>query len=359
MAGHFARIYRSIWDDHDFLALTPAARLTYFAITSSKKMSACGVVDHRPARWAKATGYDTGLIADVLGELQDARFIAVDHDTAEIAVRTYVKWDSLAEQPNRGVAVWNAWETIESDHLRRWLAAAFPPELWDATRNVGKRKGQSAVPSGALAYRDQPVEPTPERRSVPPEHPLERAPEPPHERTLGRGLEPPYPYPPSLPVTSSQQPAHARPDATNEPAPPGPAAAAPATGQTARAAVLTAAVAEVARRRDTHQRAQAARNPDGWYRSALAGIEHELLEHQAHELIHAGAGPDQLADLIAPTDGPLAPVTPLRPGPAPVTTKDRSCTCGGTGWLPTDEPEDDAHDIVTRCPDCNPDPHPA
>ncbi len=353
MAGHFARIYRSIWDDTDFLALTPAARLTYFAIIAHKKMSACGVVDHRPARWATSTGHDTGTVADALDELQDARFIAIDHDTAEIAVRTYVRWDSIAEQPNRGVAVWNAWETIESEYLRRWLAAEFPAELWDATRNVGKRKGQSAVPPAALAYRNHPVEPTPERRSVPPEHPLDRTPEPPLERTLDRTPEPPYPYPPTLPGTSSQQPAHARPDAHHEPVPPGPAAAAgrPADGKDARAAVLTAAVAEVASRRDTHQRSLAARNPDGWYRSALAGIERELLEHQAHELIHAGADATQLADLISPLDGPLAPVTQLRPGPAPVGQRPSCDTCHGARQVLDDD--DHAH----RCPDCNPDPH--
>ena len=215
------------------------------------------------------------------------------------------------------------------------------------------------MPPAALAYRDASLERPLDRRSVPSEQALDRTPEPTQERTLDRTPEPPYTYPPTLPGTTSQQPAHARPDAYDEPVPPGPvAAAAPDTGKDHRALVLDQAIAEVARRRDTQQRAQQARNPDGWYRSALTGIERELLEHHAHQHIHAGADHQALADLTAPLDGPLAPVTPIRPGPAPVVDKDRSCFCGGTGWVEriSTDLDDEGAIEVTRCPDCNPDP---
>lgn len=357
MAGQYARIWRAIWDDDDFRAISPDARLLYIALFSHKKVNACGVLDDRPTRWEAATGLHGDDIECAMAELERHRFIARDTNTGELAIRTYVRHDIANGKPNMLVAAWNAWRTVESRPLRRWLLDHFPPELWGATHaGKGPKAGTSAVPSDALTLRDEP----PNSRHYTPTTTFEQ----PSERPFEQPSELPTQYDVRS-TTSAQQRtdvATAVPD--HEPVPPGPAAAAagrPADGKDARAAVLTAAVAEVARRRDTHQRAQTARNPEGWYRSALAGIERELIERQAHELIHAGATAPDLADLIAPTDGPLADVTPLRPGPAPVVDKDRSCFCGGTGWVDLLGQDDDgnladAPPEVARCPHCNPDP---
>lgn len=164
------------------------------------------------------------------------------------------------------------------------------------------------------------------------------------------GIPPARPDPTQLLVTSEQQQSCVT---RGEPA----AAAAPATGKDHRATVLDAAVDLVAARRDTHTRAQRANDPAAWHASALAGIRGELLERQAHELIHAGADATQLADLIAPLDtGPgsvpagASNVIPMVEKRAPA----GACpSCSGRGRTV----DDDGYDAP--CPDCQPAPTPA
>jgi hypothetical protein len=223
----------------------------------------------------------------------------------------------------------------------------FQPSRADVLADRAKREAASVLANHTRWHtrrgRTDPSCPHCQRSEPESESDPKRTPEP--DPMLG--IPPARPDPTPLLVTSEQQQSCV---ARGEPEPAA-AAAGPATGKDHRAVVLAQAVAEVARRRDTEQRARNARNPDGWLRSTMAGIEHELLERQAYELIHAGANAHDLADLIAPLDtGPgsvpadasnVIPMVERRPPPDACT----SCV------------DDDGTAI--DCPDCQPAPTPA
>jgi hypothetical protein len=127
--SEYAPVHHAIWNDDDFLALEPEAKLVYFLLFTHRKLSRCGCLDLMPSRWAKATGYDLETLTAALSELSEARFVVIDPATEELVVRTKVKHD----KPGRWTqikAVWRAWETVESQTLRDWLLYSFPEECW-------------------------------------------------------------------------------------------------------------------------------------------------------------------------------------------------------------------------------------
>ena len=98
-----ARIFTSIWDDEDFLALPGSAQRLYMFLTSQKDLTHCGVIPLRPGRWArKAKGLTvTQIEADL--ELLAAGlrpFVIVDEDTGELLVRSLVRHDGVWKIPN-------------------------------------------------------------------------------------------------------------------------------------------------------------------------------------------------------------------------------------------------------------------
>jgi hypothetical protein len=134
-----ARIFTSIWDDADFLALPPGAQRLYMFLFSQREMTYCGVMPLRPARWAKKSA---GLaLADIERDLKELEgngnpsdnpgsaggarqpFIVTDPDAGELLVRAMIRRDSAWKQPNLlKLAIESATE-IESLRIRQALLA--------------------------------------------------------------------------------------------------------------------------------------------------------------------------------------------------------------------------------------------
>jgi len=126
----FTQLRPDIWENPDYRPLSPSAKLVYLLLISHRKLSRCGVLDLMPARWATATGLSVDQVNAALDELAATRFVLIDWDTSELAVRSKVK-HSPPNSWQHVKAVWKAWDLIESPSLRRNLAAGFPQACWE------------------------------------------------------------------------------------------------------------------------------------------------------------------------------------------------------------------------------------
>lgn len=146
MARKHARILVSIWDDEDFVALTAVQQVVYFAVLSSKDLSWCGVNPLLPQRFA-------GIACDITERralaafdvLAERRFLIADHDTAEVAARTFVRHDDILQQPNVTKAMGRAIGLVRSHTIREAIIA----ELTRAHRELPDAKGWGSL---RLAY---------------------------------------------------------------------------------------------------------------------------------------------------------------------------------------------------------------
>ncbi len=126
MAREHARILLSVWEDDDFLALRALDQWTYFALLSHRDLSWCGVSPLLPQRYAAlATDMTASKASTSLRNLERARFVVVDHDTAEIAARTFVRHDGIMKKPNVLIAAIKAFNKVHSQPIRDALQQEF------------------------------------------------------------------------------------------------------------------------------------------------------------------------------------------------------------------------------------------
>jgi hypothetical protein len=101
MARTEARLMVSIWEDADFLALSPTAQRMFVFLISQPDLAHDGVIPLRERRWSKkAAGLSAAQIAADLEELSLARFVVVDDETEELLVRSFIRRDKVYRQPN-------------------------------------------------------------------------------------------------------------------------------------------------------------------------------------------------------------------------------------------------------------------
>lgn len=138
MARDHCRISLDIWDDDEWLALTSVQQLTYLSLISSPDLSWCGVLPYTPGRYARLSGDGNARrTSRAMADLEDGRFLVIDHDTAEVLVRSYVRHDGLLKQPNVTKALVSAYARVHSDVLR----AAIRVELRRLYAEDPSRKG--------------------------------------------------------------------------------------------------------------------------------------------------------------------------------------------------------------------------
>lgn len=122
MARTFGKLLCEVWDDpkhEDFLTLSSDAKVLYWAFCSQRDITAAGVVPLTPRRWRKWFGGDTAAPERALDELVDRGFVMVDDDTAEVWVRSFIKYDGRLENSKLSKSVDSAVEVIRSKGLRR------------------------------------------------------------------------------------------------------------------------------------------------------------------------------------------------------------------------------------------------
>lgn len=133
MARTYAKFLLSAWSDDRWVELSSDAKLVYWTILSQPKMRSCGVIDLAVRRWAPRLGISEDAMDDALTELVAARFVAIDRETDELAVRTFAKHDA-GDTKNWKVwrGVWGSLGQVESAKLRRFVAAYMPASAFDA-----------------------------------------------------------------------------------------------------------------------------------------------------------------------------------------------------------------------------------
>ncbi|WP_367138955.1 MULTISPECIES: hypothetical protein [Streptomyces] len=124
MARGHGRILSSIWEDTDFLDLTPQQQRLYLFLISQPNLNHAGLLPLTLRRWArKAAGLTAADLEKDLHLLADAQFIVLDDDSEELLIRSFVRNDGVWKQPKvMGAMVAGAME-IESHQLRRALLA--------------------------------------------------------------------------------------------------------------------------------------------------------------------------------------------------------------------------------------------
>lgn len=123
MARTHARILCSIWDDEDFRALRTEAKYLYVLLLSQRSINHAGVLPMTLQRWANcAPNVGIDDVKRWLGELSDTRFVVVDYDTDELLVRSFVRNDGVAKQPNILKAALREAITVQSTKVALVLA---------------------------------------------------------------------------------------------------------------------------------------------------------------------------------------------------------------------------------------------
>lgn len=92
MARTFAQLQLRIWVDDEWASLSIEAQHLYLLLLSQEDCGASGLIPLRPRRWAKLSGNGSvEKINAALAELDDASFLVVDTETAEVLVRTFIR----------------------------------------------------------------------------------------------------------------------------------------------------------------------------------------------------------------------------------------------------------------------------
>lgn len=131
MARRYAPVLCSIWDDPDFVALSPAAQRLYLLLLSQKKLTMVGVLPYAPRNWSRGNSETTpNDVECTIEELVAERFVIVDHDTDELLVRTMLKHDP-PRGPKSRAAMWRSLSTVDSETIRRACVVYIDAEAWD------------------------------------------------------------------------------------------------------------------------------------------------------------------------------------------------------------------------------------
>lgn len=99
MARSEARIRFGIWRE-GLDELSPHAKLMYLVVLTEPTVNHAGVGAIRQARWARNAGLTAAQADKAIRELVEGRFVLLDADTEEVFVRTLIRNDGIADQPN-------------------------------------------------------------------------------------------------------------------------------------------------------------------------------------------------------------------------------------------------------------------
>lgn len=120
MARQFAQVNLSIWDDDDWLDLTPGAQHLYLTLLAHPTLSFAGVADWRPGRiMAMSKRWTAEAFYKAAFELSDAHYIVIDAGTEEVLLRSFLRHDAVLKQPRLAVSVTKAFSMIASRKLRQ------------------------------------------------------------------------------------------------------------------------------------------------------------------------------------------------------------------------------------------------
>ena len=136
MARSKANLKFSIFDG--LRGLSREAKLLYIRLLVEPTMTQAGVGALRERRWARDTEMTLAEVEKALRELDEKGYALYDEDTEEFLVRTLIRNDGIAEEPNVLWAALRAAVAVESPRLRKVLASELrklPPKPADKIRD--------------------------------------------------------------------------------------------------------------------------------------------------------------------------------------------------------------------------------
>ena len=120
MARDHARVNLAIWADPDWRQLPPAAQHLYLTLWTSPGLTYAGTHDWRPARLTGLTrGWTRDHVETVADCLQARHFFVIDHDTEEVFIRSWMRFDELLKQPRMAISCITAYAAVASEKIRR------------------------------------------------------------------------------------------------------------------------------------------------------------------------------------------------------------------------------------------------
>lgn len=132
MARSYARIDVQRFHDDDWRALTLPQKAVFDMMLTHPKLSLCGALDLKYGSLVKyAPELNVDALSGILDALMEARYIAVDWDTDEAVIRTFVRHDGVLQNQNLGRGMWSAWVAVESDELRRFVLENLPDQAFE------------------------------------------------------------------------------------------------------------------------------------------------------------------------------------------------------------------------------------
>lgn len=140
MTRDYSMVQIAIWTDPDFRNLSVEAQRLYFLLLTSPTLNRCGVADWRENRLA-ALAVDSNVesLRAAAFELGNARLIAVDPETEEALVRSFVRHDGVLKSPNVTRALVKDYASIASSKLMALVSV----EVRRAFREHPEWKGAS------------------------------------------------------------------------------------------------------------------------------------------------------------------------------------------------------------------------
>lgn len=131
MARNFARLTTSVWADPAWRHLGRRRQHMYLLLLSQPKLTLAGSLDMKTRVWADMANVpEDDIVEDVRG-LEALRLVAVDWDTDELVIRTFVKHDLVLANRKTAKGMWAAWAAIESPSLREVVLRNLPAEAFD------------------------------------------------------------------------------------------------------------------------------------------------------------------------------------------------------------------------------------
>jgi hypothetical protein len=124
MARDHGRILCRVWSDRDFKRLPASAQRTYFLLISQRLLNYAGVIPLTTQRWANtAPDLTEDDVRCDLADLEAAEYIVIDEASEELLVRSLIRNDGIAKQPNVLKAALRQATEVESAAIRHVLAA--------------------------------------------------------------------------------------------------------------------------------------------------------------------------------------------------------------------------------------------
>jgi hypothetical protein len=142
VAREYAKVMLTIWNDPDFQLRDTDAQWLYFVMLTYPTLNACGVMEWREPKLVKrSAGMTVQRLREAAWQLGDVGLIAVDPDTEEALVRSFVRHDGVLKSPNMVKAMVREHGEIASMKVK----ALVSREVRRAFREHEEWKGREAA----------------------------------------------------------------------------------------------------------------------------------------------------------------------------------------------------------------------